>query len=86
MRKMLSGFNANTVILMLVSGVLCYMQKQVLEATWQIPALVQQVHGFKDEINLMREELKREEQERKDADRENRQRLMFLEDRAAKQP
>lgn len=84
MRKMLSGFNANTVVIMIVSGLLCYMQKKVLDAVWEIPQLVYKV----DQMQL---ELKREEQERKDADErnrkevdENKQRIRWVEDAVAK--
>lgn len=84
MRKIIAGFNANTVIIMLVSGLLCYMQSKVLDAVWRLPAMEQQLNSFQRDINLMREELKREEEERKAADQLNRQRIKWVEDYIAK--
>lgn len=86
MRKIIAGFNANTVVIMAVSGLLCWMQTRVLNAVYVLPAIEQQLMIFKDEMGQLREQLKREEQERKDADRENKERIRMMEDRAARQP
>ena len=71
MRKALAGFNANTVIIMLVSALLCYMQKRVLDAVWDVPALVLKV-------NDLQLKLDREERERKEADDKKDQQIRML--------
>lgn len=86
MRRMLSGFNANSILLMIASAVLIYMNSKVLDATYRLPVIEQQINSFQVELNIMREELKREERDRKEADQENRSRLKMIEDREARRP
>ena len=86
MKRMLSGLNVNSLIIMLASGALCIMQGWVLEAVRKLPVIEIQINTFKEELNMMREELKEERKERKEADQESGSHIRLLEDRAARQP
>lgn len=86
MKKLVSGLNVNSIIIVLFSGALCIMQGWVLEAVRKLPAIEVQIGNFQNELNLLRDQLKREEEERKAADLEGRQRMKLLEDAQARRP
>lgn len=64
MKQLARGFNANTIIIMIVSALLCYMQKKVLDAVDTVPVLIEQMNQVKGEIQELKHRVMTLEDER----------------------